>query len=329
MCEVKPGVRCSADTQAVAVVTLGAYVGQYPGGPSVDTLAAANATFIEMNPEAPVQIPDPDDPMGMPIYEGPAKDAAALLEPGRYVAYDLHRQDGPTMHLTVPETPAEPGLRVNHATYGSGTVVQVGQSASGTRVQVEWDNPELNRLSTSAPTWEEAHTLHALTNEPANEPCQECRRTDGHKLGCGQRHTYRATDAQPATVEAVDDYKLKHVAPGNDGYSANARDLNALMPDVYEHPEWYDAEASPRTVELIRAMHRDPNMMVTVYRSAPAGVQQINPGDWVALDEQYARDHGAGMGENGQDWPVMSMQVPAHQLWSEGSSLTEFGWDPS
>ena len=127
----------------------------------------------------------------------------------------------------------------------------------------------------------------------------------------------------------MSDYRMEHRAPGNDGYSANATDLTPLMPDVYEHPEWYDTEAEPATVELVRSMRGNPDLPVMVYRAAPATVVAINPGDWVTLEEGYARAHAVQDDDAARDWPVLSMTVRAGDLWSEGGELREFGYDPA
>lgn len=56
----------------------------------------------------------------------------------------------------------------------------------------------------------------------------------------------------------------------------------------------------------------DPEEDITVYRGVPAGVENINPGDWVTTSEQLARDY-AGDGD------VISLTVKAKELRTDPS----------
>lgn len=52
---------------------------------------------------------------------------------------------------------------------------------------------------------------------------------------------------------------------------------------------------------------------------------QINPGDWVAITKKYADDHRAG--EIG--WTTISKKVKAKEIYTNGDSWDEWGYDPS
>lgn len=123
---------------------------------------------------------------------------------------------------------------------------------------------------------------------------------------------------------------MAHRAPSDDGYAAPLHALDRLLPtDVYDNPRLYDWEISPATIEMIGAARGNPDLLVTVYRAVPDGVEAINPGDWVSVEHSYAAEHGFGQGPGGRDWVVLSMQVPAGTLFSEGNDLKEYGWDPT
>lgn len=51
---------------------------------------------------------------------------------------------------------------------------------------------------------------------------------------------------------------------------------------------------------------------------------QINPGDWVTLSKKYAKDHMAGE----KDWKVVSKKVKASEVYTDGNSWDEWGWNP-
>jgi hypothetical protein len=52
---------------------------------------------------------------------------------------------------------------------------------------------------------------------------------------------------------------------------------------------------------------------------------KINHGDWVAIDRQYAKEHGESA-LNGK-YKILSKKVPARQLFTNGDSIREWGWD--
>ena len=51
----------------------------------------------------------------------------------------------------------------------------------------------------------------------------------------------------------------------------------------------------------------------------------INHGDWVALDRKYAKEHGESA-LNGK-YKIVSKKAPAKQLFTNGDSIREWGWD--
>lgn len=83
-----------------------------------------------------------------------------------------------------------------------------------------------------------------------------------------------------------------------------------------------------------------PDQMVTAYRAipwdgpppgyslnsgGPAG-GMINPGDWVAINRDYAKMHGESA-LNG-NYAIVTKKIPAKQLFTNGDSFHEWGWDP-
>lgn len=123
-------------------------------------------------------------------------------------------------------------------------------------------------------------------------------------------------------------YRMQHTAPNRD-YGTSADNLEEMMPDFYSRPELYrtgDKTSDDESLAALEAIKGNPDAMVTVYRSAPEG-STINPGDWVSLSREYATQHGFGETED-QDMPVFSREVRAGDLFTDGNSINEFGWDP-
>lgn len=127
-----------------------------------------------------------------------------------------------------------------------------------------------------------------------------------------------------------DEYRMAHESPGPHN-GASLDDIETVMPDFYDHPEWYDyheSGISAESIAQIRAARGNPDAEVTLYRSVPDASMGIRPGDWVSLSRNYAAMHGAHHEDAAKDWPVVEMRAKAREIWSEGNDPNEFGWHP-
>jgi hypothetical protein len=128
------------------------------------------------------------------------------------------------------------------------------------------------------------------------------------------------------------DYRIGH-QPMEDGAPIHDREaLESMLPGVVEHPEWYGVEAHARDEHraILRALAGGPLSPVTIYRAVPPGVRTINPGDWVAVSEAYARGHAMLNDDPADDWPVLSATVYAGHVRNGGGDLAEWGyWGPT
>jgi hypothetical protein len=131
------------------------------------------------------------------------------------------------------------------------------------------------------------------------------------------------------TAEATD-YRGYHTAPRRaDGFGAPATDVEEMMPDFYERPNIYTTgmpTADKESVSALMAIRGKPNKPVTIYRAVPEGADTINPGDWVTMSPTYAKQHLLSNLEAGH---VISKVIPAGDLWFDGDSINEFGYDPT
>ncbi len=93
------------------------------------------------------------------------------------------------------------------------------------------------------------------------------------------------------------------------------------------------------TFNKITSLKDKPDEMVKIYRAVPwegrpgytlnsggpsGGV--INPGDWVSISRDYAKDHGESA-LNG-NYALVTKKVPAKELFTAGDSFHEWGWSP-
>lgn len=131
----------------------------------------------------------------------------------------------------------------------------------------------------------------------------------------------------------TDDYHMTHTAPDpeenapmhdltgggmiypNDVYGSNAERL-------YVHGEAGGAES----LRVAQSVRDNPDAKVTIYRGVPQGVDKINPGDWVTPSKAYAEQHVQSNVVGGR---VISQEVRAGDLWTNGDSINEWGWHPS
>ena len=81
---------------------------------------------------------------------------------------------------------------------------------------------------------------------------------------------------------------------------------------------------------LVCSLRNRPNARVTVYRAVPKSLKRsqkkINPGDWVTLVREVAKEHGLDA-LNGE-YSIISTQIFARSLFTVGDSLLEWGYDP-
>lgn len=128
------------------------------------------------------------------------------------------------------------------------------------------------------------------------------------------------------------DYRGSHTAPGKDEgvplHDLTARENEIYPDDVYSSNgiRYYGTgESTDRlNFQIINKYRRKPNADIVVYRAVPGNVDKINPGDWVTITSQYAKDHAEG--EEG--WKIIKMKVKAKDIYTNGDSMDEWGYDP-
>jgi len=142
-------------------------------------------------------------------------------------------------------------------------------------------------------------------------------------------------EQKPTRRSQIEDYRGTHTSPRpEEGVKNRADDMTDVYPDDIYGPmgERYYGERrayDKKALKVIREMRDNPEMEVTIYRSVPSGVSTINPGDWVTITEEYAKEHGMDADDASKDWPVISMTVKAKELFTDGNSIQEWGYHPA
>ena len=132
-------------------------------------------------------------------------------------------------------------------------------------------------------------------------------------------------------VNEVYDYRGSHTAPDRTN-GAPLHDLETAFPGIYgpNALQYYKTGGNDAddaiTLHKIQRLHNKPRAGVQIYRAVPRGVRTINPGDWVAINKNYAVEHGAGQLRNA--YRILTKVVSARDLYNNGDSIQEFGYDP-
>jgi hypothetical protein len=142
------------------------------------------------------------------------------------------------------------------------------------------------------------------------------------------------TPAPTVATTASEDYRGVHRAPRGEFGEGSLDAMNKTYPaDIYspDAPRLYgdrhSASMDRKAHKVIMSVRGKPNAEVTVYRAVPAGVQEeIKPGDWVTPVREYAEGHGNRFEEGSR---IISRKVKASELFTEGNSIFEYGWQPT
>jgi hypothetical protein len=154
----------------------------------------------------------------------------------------------------------------------------------------------------------------------------------GGLLGAGMTKAVKGA----AKVEDAADYRGLHTAPTR----SRGAPAHQLAGDIYPD-DIYSARAAqfyghfggnhPMDVATVRQLHMlrgKPDAEIIVYRAVPKDAPDaINAGDWVTPNKLYAKDHGDG--PLGGEYKIVSKKVRAKDIYTDGNSIHEFGYDPS
>ena len=134
----------------------------------------------------------------------------------------------------------------------------------------------------------------------------------------------------------IENYRGEHEAPDKEN-GAPLHDVtsNSIYPeDYYTHSHYYNAGESydNESHAIIRSKKGRPNAYVTVYRAIPKNSPKgtkINPGDWITINRKYAHDHGhSNLGGKG-NYRIVSKNLRANEIYTDGNSIHEWGYHPT
>jgi hypothetical protein len=251
----------------------------------------------------------------------PNRIAAALEYLGK-----LRRQIANTQGVAVPDdygqrfgAPGEPVPSLN----------QVGQSVRGAAQRMtSLDAPASQGMGDTA--LDIAAGFTPLQYPQAARDFERSRRT-GDKLGMGLATlaAIPVVGGLSKVASKADDvakaYGFSHRPMTEAGGAARLHEaVKAFGEDVFgKNALQYFGSGDPRESaipRLLAKVRNNPDAEVTIYRGVPEGAgDQINPGDWITLDESVAKDYGK---------KVLKQKVKAKDVTTWQDSLLEFGYYP-
>jgi len=136
------------------------------------------------------------------------------------------------------------------------------------------------------------------------------------------------------TKNTIDEsYKITHTAPTKEGKNS-LDDLEDIFPDDIYDPKvsgQYYGHGEPildrQTANIISKLKGNPEKEITIYRAVPKGTKNINPGDWVTVNKNYAKNHGDSWVDDGV-YDVIEKKVRVKDLTTDGNSIHEWGYSP-
>lgn len=134
-----------------------------------------------------------------------------------------------------------------------------------------------------------------------------------------------------------DIYRGSHTAPGPD-FGAPLHDLtgggqmypaDVYSPNAVRYYGTGDTKLDKESFALAQRMRNKPDEMVEIYRAVPdkSEITAINPGDWVTINPNYAKQHGESNLPEG--YKILKQKVPAKEIWTNADSIHEFGYWPT
>lgn len=146
-------------------------------------------------------------------------------------------------------------------------------------------------------------------------------------VGTPPSHEFRGEHEAPMRDSGAPLYNLNGGKEPNDAASPPE-----IYPDDFYGPNGAQLYglgdgSDTRSMAIARAIRGQRREKVTVYRAVPVDVKaRISKGDWVTLERSYAVAHGRN--ELKGQFKIITKTVQANELFTNGDSILEWGYDP-
>lgn len=152
-----------------------------------------------------------------------------------------------------------------------------------------------------------------------------------NEQGARDRQREETERAERVLQKPQDGYRGEHEAPDRtNGAPLHDLTVNGIYPGDFYSPNGigYCGDDDRHAYGAVQAFRKRPHARVKVYRAVPRdpAIKRINPGDWVTLHRRYAVEHGRDTLRS--DYKILTKIVAARDLFTDGNSLLEWGYDP-
>lgn len=162
--------------------------------------------------------------------------------------------------------------------------------------------------------------------------------SDGKRVDAGDGGLFDGPRPEQAILRSQrkqeDDYRGLHRAPSRESGSPLSDLSNTYPDDVYgkNAAQYYGHHGGGHpmdraSVRIIQSYKNEPDAPVKIYRAVPTDAgAEINAGDWVTINKDYAKEHGES--QFGDGYKIIEKSVKAKDIYTNGDSIHEWGYDP-
>ena len=128
------------------------------------------------------------------------------------------------------------------------------------------------------------------------------------------------------------EYSGSHSAPNPESGDPMHDVTQKIYPDDFYGPNGHryygsgDDKIDADSYFQISSAKGRPYSKVTIYRAVPKNIKDINSGDWVTINRQYAKDHGESTLRG--EYKILKKTVRARDIFTSGDSFHEWGYWP-
>ena len=233
------------------------------------------------------------------------------------------------------------GNKITASSYESpGYFNKPGSGDKTYSVYLKMESPLLHSNRRGAPDWidREKHDSVWIHSDRYDElPIQHHKNIS--ELVVLHPHQIKSVDnsgsfSHPTKINESEDYREEHTSPDPDsGAPAHNLSSNGVYPDDFyssKGVQYYgDGRNDDKIVHAhLKSLRNRPEADVKIYRAVPNKdeIKDINPGDWVTTNLEYAKDHGEARFDNHK---ILTKNVKAKELFTDGNSFHEFGYHPA
>lgn len=189
------------------------------------------------------------------------------------------------------------------------------------------------RIQHTAPSKEGGAPLFNLSGTYPDDVYTHGAKYYGHGVPYDQKAAYVLSEAKNNPDKMVTIYRAVPYKPSSEELINQLESqkkfilkTGKLPKDALERP-YGQTGAWNNTSEYYDHISNEIDILKKRKPELAVKVDDINPGDWITVTREYAKDHGEGVHGKGR-YKIISKKVPAKHIFTDGNSIHEYGYDP-